>query len=545
MSDFSVGRAMRQASTLEKKGKANEAKDVYREILRRFPDNVRARKALAVLDGSGTPAAAPAAEAHPPKPVIDELMALFGKGEYAQVEEKLNKLTGQFASSSFVWNLLGAVYSATNRCAQAISPFARAAQLNPRYPEAHNNLGAMYLQESRSQEAVPCLKRAVELKPDYAHAWNNLGSAYSNLGQTEQAAASFRRAIDAKPDYGTAFRSLSECGKFTADDPYFALMRDQYATGAIAEEELCQLCFALARACEDVGQTAASFRYLSQANRLRKKRLGYDISTDRALFANIKSIDRQMPDCGEFPPAQSARPILITGMPRSGTTLVEQILASHSQVEGAGELVYLNQASSPLFQSSQQPDPEALSKLRQGYLDHVETISSGKPYVTDKMPHNFRWIGLVAHILPEARIIHVRRDPRAVCWSNFKHYFSTTALGYAYDLQDITGYHALYRDLMDWWHERYPGRIIEVDYERLTSDPERQVRQLVAAAGLEWEESCLSFHENVVEVNTASRQQVRQPIYTGSSDAWLRYENFLKEPFSGLPANVGIAALDL
>lgn len=539
MSDFSVGRAMRQARTFEKKGEPDKAGGVYRDILERFPDNARARNALAVLEGSGSPTAARVAEAHPPKPVVDELMTLFGKGEYSLAEEKLNTLAGQFPSSSFVWNMLGAVYSATQRCAQAISPFAKAAELNPLYPEAQNNLGAMYLQESRSEEAVPSLRRAVELKPDYAHAWNNLGSAYSNLGQTDEAAASFRRAIDAKPDYGTAYRSLSECGKFTADDPYFAKMREQYATGALQGEELCQLCFALARACEDIGETAVSFRYLSQANRLRKKRLGYDILSDKELFANIKSIDRQMPEHDVIKPVQSATPILITGMPRSGTTLVEQILASHSQVEGAGELPHLNMACSPLFRSGQQPGKEKLSELRTGYLGQVDNISEGKPFVTDKMPHNFRWIGLAAHILPEARIIHVRRDPRAVCWSNFKQCFATTALEYAYDLQDIVEYHAMYRDLMAHWHDRYPGRIIEVDYEQLTADPERQVRKLVEAAGLEWEDRCLSFHENVVEVNTASRQQVRQPIYTGSSDAWRRYGDFLKEPFSRLPANFG------
>jgi hypothetical protein len=215
-------------------------------------------------------------------------------------------------------------------------------------------------------------------------------------------------------------------------------------------------------------------------------------------------------------------------MPRSGTTLVEQILASHSQVYGAGELDLLNKAIRATEWRSTQLSSDHLQSIREAYFSSLKEIGAAEPYVTDKQPFNFRWIGFILAAIPEAKIVHVRRDARATCWSNFKHCYSSEAIGFAYDLQDIVEYYKMYVDLMAFWHEKFPGRIYDLDYETLTEHQEVESRKLLEYVGLNWEDQCLEFYKTRRAVQTASDTQVRQKMYQGSSDEWRKYEKYLE-----------------
>ena len=243
---------------------------------------------------------------------------------------------------------------------------------------------------------------------------------------------------------------------------------------------------------------------------------------------------------GELPPdvwkrlgksveAASHKPIFILGMPRSGTTIVEQIISSHSQVHGAGELLILHRLAVPLDLGEQPINSDNILKLRKAYLNELGKVSAGSNFVTDKMPQNFQYIGLILKALPEAKIIHVQRDPAATCWSNFRYFFSAGGLGYAHNLDDLSQYYKLYVELMDFWSEKYPDSFYQIDYEYLTENQEAETRRLIDYLELDWEDSLLNFHNSGRHIATASSNQIRKKMYINSSLEWKKYETHLHQ----------------
>jgi hypothetical protein len=227
-------------------------------------------------------------------------------------------------------------------------------------------------------------------------------------------------------------------------------------------------------------------------------------------------------------------PVFILGMPRSGTSLLEQIITSNSKVTGAGELEYISQYGFNLAVGNEVINKTSISNFRKAYQSELFRLSDGKDVVTDKMPQNFRFIPLICAAFPEAKIVHVRRDSAATCWSNYKQYFVTKGLGYCHDLSDVTTYFQLYENLMKYWQSQYGDRIYNLDYEKLTIDQENETREVIQYLDLKWEDACLYPQKNERNVRTASQQQVRKRVYQGSSQAWRKYEPFLNGAFDKL-----------
>jgi len=224
-------------------------------------------------------------------------------------------------------------------------------------------------------------------------------------------------------------------------------------------------------------------------------------------------------------------------MPRSGTSLVEQIISSHDKVVGAGELKYIAQFGEKLSVDPTSINITAISEFRQRYLSELSKLSYGKNFVTDKMPQNFLFIPLICAAFPEAKIVHIKRSAAAICWSNYTKHFSAEGLGYCYDLKDVISYYALYIDLMERWQSEYGDRIYNLNYEKLTNNQESETRKLIDYLGLDWDKAFLSPHKNKRIVRTASQQQVRQKIYQGSSEAWRKYEPYLNGAFNSLASS--------
>ena len=221
-------------------------------------------------------------------------------------------------------------------------------------------------------------------------------------------------------------------------------------------------------------------------------------------------------------------------MPRSGTTLVEQIISSHSKVTGAGELAFAAQFGAAIATGVTEANSESLLNFRNIYLTKLKSVSNGNLIITDKMPQNFRYIGLLAAAFPEAKIVHVKRNPAAVCWANYKQYFMSKSIGYCYAIDDVVSYYRLYENLMEFWTNTLSNRIYNLDYEQLTVNQESETRQLIDYLGLDWEENCLSPQSNTRSVATASNLQVRQKVYKGSSEQWKKYQPFLNGALDGL-----------
>ncbi len=435
--------------------------------------------------------------------------------------------------------------------AQAATAYEQAVGLWPAYGDAWLNLGAAYARLERIEDAASCARRVLELQPDDPRALNNLANALGALGRFDEATICYRRAIDIRPHDAEAHYNLVNLQPLSDGSPEseaaFALLsRQTAAPGRFTPREQSTLFFALGRALEARGENDAAFESLVRANALHRSGLAFDIAAPERLAAAIeKQFDAAFFARRHPGGSPSERPVFIVGMPRSGTSLVEQIVSSHPQVHGAGETGLMPTLVSRLrdargrgypFLASGLSDAD-LRTLAQAYLDLLDQRGGGKTRVTDKTIGNFELLGLIHLCFPNARIIHCRRDARDVCLSCFSTRFSS-GHDYAYDLRELGRFWRVYDGLMAHWRAVLPpGRMLEVDYESLVEDVEGFARRLVAHLGLTWDDACLRFHESRREVRTASFAQVRQPIYKGSVGRWRRFAAHLDPLLEALGAS--------
>ena len=415
----------------------------------------------------------------------------------------------------------------------AIDCFKQALKIKPDYAQAYNNMGNALSEKGDLEAAIENYKQALKIKPDYVQAYNNIGIALKDKGDLEAAIESYKQVLKIKPDYAEVYRNLSNIHRYKEHDEYFLKMQSLCQSSSVSDEQRCHLNFALSKASEDLNEVGQSFNYLKIGNELRKKILSYDIKKDIELFSQLK---KSYPSIALQSVVESSdlKPIFILGMPRSGTTLVEQIVSSHSEVTGAGELSYVSRFGDPTARGAIKPNAKMILDFRQRYLEALKKRSDGRSIVTDKMPQNFLYVGLIFSAFPDAKVIHVNRDPAATCWSNYKHYFIDKDLGYCYDLDDTVTYFGLYTDLMQFWLGHYGDRIYNLNYDNLTINQDDETRKLIEYLELEWENDCLSPQHNKRSVRTVSQQQVRQKVYQGSSQQWRKFEPYLNGAFNQL-----------
>jgi tetratricopeptide (TPR) repeat protein len=460
-----------------------------------------------------------------------------------------------------VWNNLGNIQIELGCAAAAIESFHQALVLKPDLAKAHNNLGNAHRELGDLDSAVASYRRAIAIVPHDADAHNNLAIALRLQSSTAEAESSCRRALELDPTHTGAIETLAEltsdAGDFAgaerlyrraksldpcaveawagiarlkrmtqADGPWLAEALRLVEQGLPARREV-HLRYALGKYYDDVGEYAAAFAQVRRANELAQRgRPVHDRSqVTRSIDRLIRSHDRPWLERVRVEANRSERPVFIVGMPRSGTTLAEQILASHSAVAGAGELPFWNTAAGRL--SGGETDPGTLRGVAQEYLAVLEGVSSEAGRVVDKMPGNFLYLGLIHAALPQARIIHMQRDARDTCLSIYFQNFGAVH-SYANDLEDLAHYHGEYERLMQHWRASLPARVLlDVPYEGLVQDVEGWSRRMLEFLGLPWEAQCLEFHRSARPVSTFSKWQARQRIHTSSVARWRHYQDFL------------------
>jgi Flp pilus assembly protein TadD len=434
---------------------------------------------------------------------------------------------------------LGLTLKALGRLEAAEEAFMRAIVSKPDNAEAHSGLGAVLSDLGRTAEAVAAFGRAIRFKPDFAAAYNNLGLALKEAGRLVEAGQAAEQAVRLAPGRTAYYCNLAEVRSFAPRDPYVTALESLAKDPAsLSIADRAHLHFALAKAYDDTGRCDGAFEQLLAGNALKRRQIAYDEAATLARMDRVRELFTrefiaEREGCGE----PSSLPVFIVGMPRSGTTLVEQILASHPHVSGAGELKLLDEAAgdvrdrlpgSPGF-------PEMVAGMAGGhfralgarYVGGLMRLAGGALRVTDKMTSNFILAGLIHLALPGATIIHVTRDPVDTCVSCFSKQFSE-GQAHTYDLAELGRYHRAYRALMAHWHRVLPaGRILDVGYEDVVADVASAARRIVAHCGLAWDARCLDFHRTERIVKTASAAQVRRPIYGHSVARWRRYETFL------------------
>jgi len=413
----------------------------------------------------------------------------------------------------------------------------RALALAPDDAEAINAMGLVRYEQQRPQEALALFRRALAIKPDLPETHNNIGTILKEDGDLAGAREQLSRAIELDPRQISYYFNLAEAKKFAAGDTHLIAMERLARDAALPHSACVRLNFALAKAYDDLGRFDDAFRHMRQGNRQKHALITYDEKQALEQFDRIRArFDRSVlaRKPGGF---HSDLPIFVLGMPRSGTTLIEQILAAHPAVHGAGELTDFSRLANQIRDGSgnlcRYPDDvaglsdETLRDLGKDYVERLRRLSPDALRITDKMPGNFVFAGLIHMALPDARIIHVSRDARDTCLSCYSKLFAQPQ-DFTYDLAELGRYYRQYDGLMTHWREALPrGRMLEVRYEDVIADIEGSARRIVDYCGLEWDPACIAFHQARRPVRTASASQVRQPIYRSSVGRWRSYDDNL------------------
>jgi tetratricopeptide (TPR) repeat protein len=434
-------------------------------------------------------------------------------------------------------NNLGSALHEIGRYDSAIESFEWAVAYNPNFAEAYNNLGRLQGDMGKTKEAIESFKKAIRINPSYSNAYYNLASAFQDLGKIEDCLKSVEKAVEYRPSWGEAHLMLSRIKKYYLNDPHLTQMLSLIDNNELSLIDQIAINFALAYGYEQLGMSDEQFKYLNEANALRKKESGYTIETDKVRFKKIKSAFKSpIPIVNKLDlQTNSLRPIFIVGMPRSGTSLVHQILDSHKNVFGAGELTAMSPIINDFFKEKKnikEVTYKSVLSIREKYLDSLSKLNAKEEILIDKMPLNFRHIGFIFSAFPEAKVIHMKRDPMATCWSIYKYYFNGNF--YSYNQKDLAKYFSLYEDLMKFWNKLFPNKIFDVIYEELTLNQENETRDILDYCELEWDPNCLKFYENKKAVKTTSSLQVRKKMYQGSSEAWKKYEEYLQPLINSL-----------
>jgi tetratricopeptide (TPR) repeat protein len=460
-------------------------------------------------------------------------------GNLAFAEAEYRSLLAERVKAPQVFCNLAAICAQSGRRNEADRLWKQALVVSPRFLEARMNLAESLSQAGKYDQAISYYERIISDHSQVVAAKYLLANLLKAQGKFTEAKELYQQVMAQEPAYTQAHFSYSTIHQYKEEtDPHIGAMLELYERTGLTNENRIQLAFALAKAFENVEDYPRAFDFLKTGNDLRFKEFNYSIEGDQALIRSIiNNFTAQAMSRVQITPQASKKPIFILGMPRSGTSLVEKIISSHSDVYGAGELDYifglgtrlfLKNTGDFLFKPLDTYPKELFERFGKTYLQQIDTLDRECSRMTDKMPFNMMMIGLIKIALPNARIIHCVRDAVDNCLSIYKQNFTTGNYRFAYDLKTVGQFHKQYQLLMNHWHQVMPGEIYDVSYESLTHNPEAEIRNLLAACDLEWQDNCLNFSKSAGIVKTASAYQARQPMYTSSVKLWEKYRQFLQ-----------------
>ena len=496
----------------QREGRFADAERIYRDVLSRDPENVNATRLL----GS----------------VAIEL-------ERYRLATRLLRNAAKLAPNFFgAWTDLARALLESEEFDECREVLEQAMRLEPTLAYPHMLLGNMLSKAGDYDAAADALGAALDLQPDHGGSLAGLGHVLKTIGRQEEAIDRYRAAIRKFPAFGEAWWSLANLKTFRFSDEEIEVMERHVDDDSLIDETRVNINYALGKAYEDRGDYADAFTRYEKGATIRRPHESYDpVQTEYLHDQIIETITPELLERHAQSGASDPAPIFIVGLPRSGSTLIEQILASHSQVDGTHELPELPRLVASISRQRLGgknyplglPDmlPEQYLELGQRYLEASLRYRGDRPFFTDKMPNNFASVGLIQLILPNAKIINARRHPLDSCMGTLKQLFYK-GQSFSYDLLELGEYYLQYDRLMKYWHELLPGKVLDVQYENMVAFQEEETRRLISHCELDWEDACLAFYKTDRAVNTASSEQVRQPIYSKSVNSWRRFEKELQ-----------------
>ena len=505
--------ALAKADQAQREGRLEDAEKVLRELLAGDPDNSKALRMLGMI--------------------------ALDANRFKAARRMLERAVELAPGSVLGWNDLANFHLKQDRYDEALKSVQRAVDLDPKMVHSYVMRGNILTKAQRHEESLVAYRKALEISPINAGALSGMAHVLKTIGRQEESVETYRKCIRAHPHFGEAYWSLANLKTFEFDDEEVQVMENMIGQEKLPDESKVNFFLSLGKHFENEKDYDQAFENYRQGNDLRRQYEIYDPVQTQVIHDRLINVfNREFFEAraGSGDPDQA--PILVVGLPRSGSTLIEQILASHSMVEGTMELPDLSRTIGELnkYGKGKVEYPEATLSLSledtqtlgKAYLDSTMRYRSDKPYFIDKMPNNFSSVGFLHLILPNAKVINAQRHPLDSCLGCYKQLFFK-GQSWTYDQYEIGQYYLQYQRVMEHWRKVLPAKVLDVQYEQMVVDQEAQTRRILEHCGLPWEDQCLRFYETERAVNTASSEQVRQPIYTKSVNFWRNYESKLGE----------------
>ncbi len=479
--------------------------------------------------------------------------------KYAEAEKYFEKLL-YVQKKPEIFFIQANIHKQLKKYDSAISYFEEAIQLNPNFSEAYNNLGNTKKRVGKIDEAILCFEKAIQLKENNIEAYlnlaniykenkhfnklikiyekilsfnqndlktlYNLGSAYLFLGDISKGKHYFEKIIKINKNHVPSYRNYISVTKITKENEIFKKL-EILSEDIFSDNDKILFYDALSKGYFDQDNDELAFKYLEKSNSLKKKNSKFSFERAEIEFKDIKSLFEKIDNIDiNYKDTLKSRPIFIIGMPRSGTTLIEQILSSHSQIYGAGELDFFPKIIDKLGIKKPINLESFFTEIRNSYYDQIKKISDNN-YIIDKLPANYKWVGFIINAFPESKILHIERNPMAVCWSNYKTSFVDSGMDFNLSQQDIAKYYSLYLNMINFWKLKYAKNIFDINYENFVNDFESNSKEILNFLDLKWEDQIKNYDKNMRPVTTASFQQVREGIKKNTSMSWKKYSNYL------------------
>jgi len=504
---------------------------------------------------------------------IKIILNLFNANKFDLVISKCKKLIREFPEYIILYNILGSAYQNTGNFNSAKDIFVKGINMDQDNIAIMNNLANVYKNIGEIELSEDLFQKIIEKKPKYINAYINLGNlkkdnndfnsainlyrkalqinnqlpvtlyslalAYQGIGKFELAIEYAKKTLLINPKFTQADILISQSTKYKIGNDHFKEMNLKINNLDLNDAQKVNLLFAIAKANEDMGLIEESFKNLDLGNKIQRKSFNFNLNEDIKFFNELKKIFSQININNEAKKNLNHKNIIfILGMPRSGTSLVEQIISSHSSVFGAGELPILSRIVKDklminnfisIEKINELTNKESLAdELRKIYYDYLNRFNTDEIFITDKAPLNFRWIGLIKILFPKSKIIHCSRNSKDNCLSLYKNFFEA-GLNFTYNQKELGTYYNMYSNLMNFWKNLFSDSIYEAKYENIINNPEAEIKKMIKFCELSWDEKCLEFHKNKAPIKTMSTSQARQPIYKSSLNSFEKFAPFLTE----------------